>query len=299
MDPFTNEDFRRISQELLNDDANAHQIVRDAKEEIRERYKLLFAKNPEKGELLELRLLKKITKSAFSTVIYGDILEIARDILGSEDSFSPLIAGGDFSDTNFYIQHRIINNKVFLQHIRHKSSAGHFLDVTNLFLGRISRDSIGSLIEDRTHPHYNVSHLANSIDWDVCLRRWSHIDNPHERGELFTHWPTATTSDNVKVGLDLMLHLWLSASRHSGRPLTKEEFTPIYLTHIDILSRASTIKGGKPDNPVSTLKIASTRGGAYTATYTADGKQLKICAIGPRQDGDKVVIWSDDEGAKR
>lgn len=242
MDPFTNDDFKRISQELLNDDANAHRIIGDAREEIQERYRLLFAKNPEKGEDLELRHLKKITKSAFSAIVYGDILDIARDILASEGSFLPLTTDGDFSDTNFYIRYHAINNKLFTQHVRYKGSAGHHLGATNLFLSRISQDSINSLMEDQAHPHYNVGQLANSIDHDAYLRKCS-LENPSDRTDLFMHWPLSTTSDNAKVGLELMLHLWLSASRHSGHPLTKEEFTPIYLTHIDVLSRASTIKG--------------------------------------------------------
>lgn len=56
---------------------------------------------------------------------------------------------------------------------------------------------------------------------------------------------------------------------------------------------------GKPDNPVDSLMIASTRGGAYTFTYARDGKRFTVCAIGQRQDNDKIVIWSDDESAKR
>lgn len=55
---------------------------------------------------------------------------------------------------------------------------------------------------------------------------------------------------------------------------------------------------GKPDNPVDSLMIASTRGGAYKFTYAGDGKRFTVCAVGPRQDNDKIVVWSDKPGTR-
>lgn len=56
---------------------------------------------------------------------------------------------------------------------------------------------------------------------------------------------------------------------------------------------------GQPDNPVGSLMITSTRPGAYKFTYAHDGKRFTVCSIGPRQDGDHIVIWSDDPSAQR
>src|SRR5687768_5848904 len=161
MDPFTNEDFRRISQELLNDDANAHRIIRDTREEIRDRYRLLYTRNPEKGEILELRHLSKIAKSAFSTVVYGDVLHTARDILASEGSFLPLIADASSSFTDS--RPTTANNKYFKRQVHYSKSIGHYLNAANFFIGRVTQDSIDTL-NNPTHPHYNTGQIANNID---------------------------------------------------------------------------------------------------------------------------------------
>lgn len=272
MDPFTNDDFQRISQELLNDDTNAHRIIRDARDEIHERYKLLFAKNPEKAQLTEFLLLNKITKSAFSAITYGDVLHISRDILATQDGFEPFISPMSSTYFDDCTSGAVIDNYLYYRELTYKKSAGKHLNAAALFLGRVSYDTTNSMNEP-THPHYNAGQLAYALDSDSFTLKCSDRKDILAREDIFTYWPDATMKDNVKVSLDLLLHLWLSGSRHIQRPLTKEEFGPFYLQHIELLSRASTIK--------SDLHAKLHGKSPVTNFYNYENKELDINQIAP------------------
>ena len=50
---------------------------------------------------------------------------------------------------------------------------------------------------------------------------------------------------------------------------------------------------------VDAIMVGATRAGVYSVTFQPDGKTVKVCAVGARQDDDKLVIWSDSPNAQR
>lgn len=53
------------------------------------------------------------------------------------------------------------------------------------------------------------------------------------------------------------------------------------------------------DVSVDTVMASSSRPDAYSIALAADGKSIKICPIGPRQEGDELMVWSDAPTAVR
>lgn len=131
---------------------------------------------------------------------------------------------------------------------------------------------------------------AHKAEWDAGKGRPEVVELKRD--------PARDVTVELTKTIDAPVEWWDDCSRKSCKRWDIHHYPAVY--KVGTLSQAEpNCFVGKPGNAVGSLKIASTRGGAYTATYAADGKQLKICAIGPRQDNDKVVIWSDDPAAKR
>jgi hypothetical protein len=53
------------------------------------------------------------------------------------------------------------------------------------------------------------------------------------------------------------------------------------------------------DVGVDAIMVGASRPDVYSITLQPGGKSIKICPIGPRQNEDKLIIWSDSPSAAR
>ncbi len=55
----------------------------------------------------------------------------------------------------------------------------------------------------------------------------------------------------------------------------------------------------KSDVAVDSVMVSASRPDAYSVAFEPDHKTVKFCRIGDRQDGDRLMVWSDDANAAR
>lgn len=123
--------------------------------------------------------------------------------------------------------------------------------------------------------------------------------NSRPTAEKLVRDSSADVSIDVPKELDSVNPDWETCSRKSCKRTDIQHYPMVYSIGTLRLPENNCFIGAL-DNPVDHLMVTGIKGGGtYRLTYAADGKRITVCPTSPRQDQDKLVIWSDHPAAER